>query len=279
MLKIIIGGIVVGMANIIPGVSGGTMMAIFGLFNPVMEAISSLTSFKSKDKMSHIKFLCTLLIGVAVGLVVFSKIVEYSFNHIPTQTLFCFFGMILFSIPILKRKEMSEDKFAIIPFLIGIIAIGAMVYFSPVEAEVVITDFPAITTGYLIKMILIGIVAGAAMFIPGVSGSMLLLILGEYYLFNSLISNVTTFELNVLIPLAFIGAGIFTGIILSSKVTGYALKTNHQATMNFIMGLIVASLVMIVPFDASLDFNTIVTSIIAVILGGASVVLLEKFVR
>ncbi len=279
MLKIILGGIVVGMANIIPGVSGGTMMAIFGIFNPVMAAISSLTSLKSKDKLKHIKYVGTLLIGVAIGLLVFSRVVEYTLSVVPTQTLFCFLGMILFSIPILKRKEMQNEKFRLVPFVVGVALILLMVYFAPTEENTVITNFPALDAVYLVRMVLIGMVAGAAMFVPGVSGSMLLLILGEYYLFNSLIANATSFQMVVLVPLAMLAFGILIGIILSSKVTGWALKKDHEATMNFIMGLVVASCVMIIPFDAVYDLGTIATSAIALAFGGAVVVSIEKFVK
>ncbi len=279
MLKTIFGGIVVGMANIIPGVSGGTMLVIFGLFNPVMQAISELTSLKSKNKLDHIKFLVTLLVGVGIGLLIFSNIIEIAFLNVPVQTLYFFFGMIVFSVPILKRKEMANDSFKILPFLIGCALIFLMVFLAPQETDLVITQFPAIELSYLIKMIFLGIIAGGAMFMPGVSGSMLLLILGEYYLFNSLVANVTSFELVILIPLAFMAFGIALGILISSKLIGWALKASHANTMNFIMGLVIASCIMIVPLDAVYTMPIIFSSAFAAVLGGVFVTAIEKFVK
>ncbi len=280
MLKLIIGGFIVGIANIIPGVSGGTMMVIFGIFTPIMTAISEILSKSSlKSKLKHIKFLGILLVGVALGLVIFANIMELALQFIPTQTKFLFFGMIAFSIPILKRKEMPKEKINILPFIIGCAIILTMMFFAPEDANLIITDFPAITALYLVKMVFMGMISGAAMFVPGVSGSMLLLILGEYYLFNSLVANVTSFEMIVLIPLAFMAFGILLGIVLSSKVTAYALKKNHRATMSLIFGLVIASCVMIIPFDASYDIMTILTSIVAAIIGGVLVSSLEKLVK
>ncbi len=280
MLKLIIGGFIVGIANIIPGVSGGTMMVIFGIFGPIMTAISEILSKSSfKSKLKHFKYIGILLIGVVLGLVIFANVMEYALMHFPTQTKFCFVGMIAFSIPILKRKEMPKEKINLLPFIIGCAIIVVMVLLAPAEENVVITNFPPIELAYLIKMIFLGILAGAAMFIPGVSGSMLMLILGEYYLFNSLVANATSFQLDVLVPLGFMAVGIASGIILSSKATAFALKKNHRATMSLIFGLVIASCIMIIPFDASFDAATIITSVLAAVLGGGVVVGIEKLVK
>ncbi len=280
MLKLIIGGFIVGVANIIPGVSGGTMMVIFGIFGPVMTAISEILSKSSiKEKIPHLKYIGILLVGVALGLVTFANLMELALIYIPTQIKFAFFGMIAFSIPILKRKEMSKEKLSIISFIIGCAIIIGMVLLAPAETDTVITNFPAIDPVYLVIMFFMGIVSGAAMFMPGVSGSMLLLILGYYYLFNSLVASVTSFELIVLIPLACMAFGILVGIVLSSKAMAFALKKNHRATMSFIFGLVIASCIMIIPFDATFDVLTISTSALAAIIGGGVVVGIEKVVK
>ncbi len=277
MIKALIGGIAVGMANIIPGVSGGTMMVIIGIFNNVMDAISGLFT-KDKEKLKkHILFLVALALGAVIGLVAFANLLEFLFENYPTQTLFCFVGMVAFSIPILKKKEMKEDKFKIIPFVIGCAIIFTISYFAPIQEDLVITNFPAIDFLYLGKMVLLGIVAGGAMFLPGISGSMLLLILGEYYLFKSLVAEVTSFESIVLIPLAFMAVGIISGIVISSKLTSYFLNKNHQFTMNLILGLVVASSIALIPFNAEYDLMIIITSIVALLFGGAIIILMDKF--
>ncbi len=276
MLKVLIGGIAVGLANIIPGVSGGTMMVILGLFNRVMESISGILKFKSSKWKDNVKFLIVLTVGAGIGLVVFSKLLEVLFVDYPTQTMFCFVGMVAFSIPSLVKKEMKGDRFQIIPFVIGCIIIFTISYFAPEERETVVTEFPNLGVVYLVGLVFTGIIAGGAMFVPGVSGSMLLLIIGQYYLFKSLIANVTTFQLDVIIPLGVIGVGVVFGIIGSSKITGYCLERYHGPTMNLILGLVVASSVVLIPFQAEYNMMVVISSALALGLGGAIVLGLER---
>ncbi|WP_249029904.1 DUF368 domain-containing protein [Tannockella kyphosi] len=276
MLKVLIGGIAVGMANIIPGVSGGTMMVVLGIFNQVMDSISGLFSTKETNRKQHVMFLCFLGLGACIGLVVFANVLEFLFGKFPDQTMYCFVGMVACSIPSLIKKEMSGDKFEAIPFFIGFVVIFGISYFAPEKMDTVITEFPPISIIYILTMIFIGMIAGGAMFVPGVSGSMILLIIGKYYLFKSLLANVTSFEIDILVPLAFMMIGILLGIVLSSKVTGHFLKTNHSTTMNFVLGLVVASSIVLIPFSATYDMYLIVTSVIAVVIGGVIVLLLEK---
>ncbi len=279
MLKVLIGGIAVGMANIIPGVSGGTMMVILGIFGRVMESINGLIKLDLKTLKKNIIFIVTLLIGVAIGLVAFANVLELSFASYPIQTMFCFVGMVAFSIPFLVKKEMKEDRFEIIPFIIGCAIIFLMSYLAPEEADIVITDFPQLGIFYLIRMLLIGVIAGGVMFIPGVSGSMLLLIIGQYYLFKSLVANVTTFQADVLIPIGFMGVGILAGIAISSKLTAYCLEKFHSKTMNFILGLVVSSTIVLIPISDQYDLVTIVTSALTLVAGGVIIFALEKIAK
>lgn len=288
MLKTLIGGIAVGLANIIPGVSGGTMMVVLGLFNRVMSSISGIFTKKNPNRLDDIKFLATVLIGAMIGLVVFANVLEWCFGNYPTQTMFGFVGMVAFSIPSLVRSEMKEDErlnaktptskkaLSILGFGLGCVIIFGMMLIAPEEKELVITSFPALDLVYLLKMVLIGFVAGFAMFIPGVSGSMCLLIIGEYYLFKSLLANVTSFDLQILIPLAFMGVGILLGIVASSKITGYCLKHFHNITIYFILGLVIASSIVLIPLDATYDMMMIISCFITMLVGGIIVVMLEK---
>lgn len=276
MIKTFIGGIAVGLANIIPGVSGGTMMVILGLFNRVMECIDGLFSKNNDHRKEDFIFLCILGAGAIVGLVVFAKVLEFCFANYETQTMFAFVGMVAFSIPSIVKKEMSNDKFSLIPFMVGAFIIFGLMYLAPEQKDVVFTTFPDISVVYLLLMIVIGVIGGGAMFVPGVSGSMVLLIIGQYYLFKSLIANVTTFQINVLIPLIFVGCGVIIGIVLSSKICNYFLRTHHSGMMNFILGLVVASSIVLIPINASYDILTIITSAICLIGGGLIVLSMER---
>lgn len=276
MLKTWIGGIAVGLANIIPGVSGGTMMVILGLFDKVMRSIDGLVRIKSDTRKDDLIFLLVLGSGAIVGLVAFAKLLEIAFTHFPTQTMFAFVGMVGFSIPPLVKKEMKNDKIEWIPILIGATIIFTLMYLAPSQKEQVIQDFPALNIGYLVSMLFLGMIAGGAMFLPGVSGSMIMLILGKYYLFKSLLANVTSFQLDILLPLFFMGIGILVGIIVVSKIIKYCLTHFHSKTMNVILGLVIASSVVLIPFNVNYDLMLVITSLGALLFGGLLVMGLEK---
>lgn len=277
LIKTLIGGIAVGVANIIPGVSGGTMMVVLGIFNKVTESISNLVSKDNKKRMEAIIFLAQVLVGAVIGLVGFAKVIEFLFNNYPTQTMYWFIGLIAFSIPLFLKSEMKGEKINLIPFIAGLVIIFGLEFLNPGNSEAEVNPvFPPITIGLCIKMIFIGAIAGGTMLMPGVSGSMVLLILGEYYLFKSYLANIMSFSLDIFIPLGFMGIGILLGIVISAKLCDYFLAKYHRGTLSFILGLIVASSLVLIPFNAAYDLTVIITSIVALLFGGLIVIGLGK---
>lgn len=278
MLRTIIGGVAVGIANVIPGVSGGTMMVILGIFHQVMDSISGIFKKDNPARTKDILFIMQVLIGAAIGLIGFAKILEFLFAEFPTQTMFWFIGLVVFSIPVFLKAEMKEDKIRYSYVILGMALIFLINFMNPGKEELAVNPvFPAVTFFLCIQMIFIGFIGGFSMLLPGVSGSMVLLILGQYYLFKSYLANVTSFQLEVLIPLGFMGIGILIGIVASAKVTGFALKKSRTATLSFILGLIIASSIVLIPLHASYDAMTIITSILSVGLGAIIVLLINKF--
>lgn len=277
MIKNIIGGIAVGIANVIPGVSGGTMMVILGIFNRMMDAISGIFKRDNPDRMSDIIFIFQVLIGAGVGVVGFAKILEFLFNNYPTQTLYWFIGLIAFSIPLFLKGEMKDEKFSIIPFVVGIVFIFGLQILNPGEGTGNVNPaFPSLSLTLFLRMIIVGAVSGATMIMPGVSGSMVLLILGEYYLFKSYLAHVTSFSLDILIPLGFMAIGIALGIVVSAKLCSYFTKNHKAGFLSLILGLIVASSLVLIPLDASYTIGVVLTSIVAFAFGGVIVMGLSK---
>lgn len=278
IIKNMTGGMAVGIANIIPGVSGGTMLVIMGLFDRLMDSISEVAKVKSEKRWEAIKFLIQVLIGAGIGLVAFAKIVDWLFINYSTQTFFWFIGLVLFSIPSLMKKEMKGHKLSW-PWLgIGFVIIFVISFFTPEKQALTVTEFPSISIVYVLTLMIVGIVAGATMLFPGVSGSMILLIIGQYYLFKSLVANVTSFEWNVLISLGFIGIGAVIGILLSAKLTTYLLKKSRGQTVSLIVGLIIASAIVLIPFDATYTVGIAITSFVALIVGGLVVLAIDRVV-
>ena len=274
MIKNIVGGILIGGANIIPGVSGGTIIVMLGIFDKTMSSISNLFKIKIswKERLEAFKFLFTLMIGVGIGLVVFAKILTFLFDKFPNQTLACFSGLILFSLPSLKKQEMKDSKISIISFIAGIILIGALVFFSQGTGELTVSLEEIVSKTldikYILTLFLLGAISGGAMIFPGISGSMVLLILGWYHLFKGYVAN-------IIIGLIIIALGVGIGIILSAKLTTYLLNKHRTGTMSFILGLILMSAITIIPLKGY-DVITVITSILTFILGAILVTLLEK---
>lgn len=284
MIKNVVCGILVGIANIIPGVSGGTIIVILGLFDKLMDAISNVFKLKIsfKERLENLWFIMQVLIGAAIGLIAFAKILNYLFVHFELQTIALFAGLILLSLPMLKKEEMDGKKINILFFILGVLTIGIINYLSPGEEGNIVTYeeliSKSLTPVFIGSLILMGVIGGATMIFPGVSGSMVLLVLGWYHMFKGYVAAVTTFDMKILIPLIFIAIGVGLGIIFSAKLTSFLLKKYKTNTMSFILGLIIMSAIVIFPLKKELyTFGNIITSVITFILGGGLIVLLEKF--
>ena len=281
MIKNFLCGIAVGVANIIPGVSGGTLIVLLGLFDELMSAISNVfkINISWKDRLKAIKLIVQVGLGVVVGLVGFAKILEFLFVRAEIQTIMWFVGLILFSIPVLKKNEMKNEKTNWFFFVIGILIIGLLAYFVPNKDEVIVPLQDILVKDlnliYIITLVLLGAISGATMIFPGVSGSMVLLVLGYYHLFKGYVANVTSFEPRIIIGLVFIGIGVLTGIVLSAKITNWLLKKYHNQTMSLIIGLIVMSAITIIPLTGY-NVITIITSILTFLFGGSIVILMDK---
>ncbi|MGN1343487.1 MAG: DUF368 domain-containing protein [Traorella sp.] len=277
MLRNIIGGIAVGIANVIPGVSGGTMMVILGIFNHMNEAIAGVFKVKNDHRKEDIWFLLQVAMGAVIGLVGFANVLNYTFVHYQIQTMFWFVGLVAFSIPVFMKKEMKGLKVDVLFLLIGMVIVFGIDLLAGQEDVIVNPSFPSLSGIYLIRMVFDGLIAGFTMFLPGVSGSMVLLIIGDYYLFKSLLASALTFQLNVLIPLAFMGIGIVLGIIIAAKLITYLLKKNAPKTLSLLLGLVICSAIVLVPFNVSYDPITLISSGIALLFGGIIVYLMNKF--
>ena len=283
MMKNLLAGIFVGIANIIPGVSGGTIIVILGLFDKLMESISNIFKIKIsfKERIKNLWFVMQILIGAAIGLILFAKVLNYLFAHFEIQTIALFSGLIIFSIPMLKKEEMNNEKINILFFIIGLLTIAIISFLSPGESGNIVTYEQLIDKDlnltYFLLLILLGFISGSTMIFPGISGSMVLLVLGWYHLFKGYVAAVTTFDLKIIIPLIFIAIGVGLGIIISAKLTTFLLKKYKNKTMSFILGLILMSSIIIFPFNKNL-YNPIVifTSILTFILGAALITILEK---
>ncbi|MEE1086853.1 MAG: DUF368 domain-containing protein [Schaedlerella sp.] len=244
MLKLILQGMAVGIANIIPGVSGGTMMVAMGLYDKL---IHSITHLKSEFKES-LKLLIPIFAGAGIAIVVLSRLFEYLLNVHPIPTNFAFCGLIAGSLPFIFQKvkghKVSISK--IVPFLIFfavVILMAVMGESGGADADV---SFSLIN---VIKLLAVGIIAAATMVVPGVSGSMMLMLLGYYdtilATINNFIDAVIGFDIPTLFQtvgvLAPFGIGVIIGIFLIAKIIEFIFERAEIHAYYAIIGLILAS--------------------------------------
>lgn len=276
-LRPFFGGIAVGIANIIPGVSGGTMMVIFDLFDKLTYSISDVFKRKTDTRKQSIIYILKVLIGAGIGIVAFAKILGYTLEHMEAETIFWFMGLVLFSVPLIYKKEMKNEKFYLIYFLIGIVVIAILEYFNLKG----VTN-PKVDDGSLINYLILfglGAIGGATMIFPGISGSMVMLVLGKYELIRNYIANITTFETDIIIKLAIFGIGALVGLVLCSKILSNLLKKNKGKIMSLILGFIIASaLILPMNLEGTITLTTekVCGLIVSFVLGGIVIYYLDK---
>lgn len=230
-------GMVIGISNVIPGVSGGTMAVVLGIYDKLISAINTFF----KDWKKSIFFLGEIAIGAALGIVLFSKLITTLLNNYTEPTSFFFIGLILGSFPLLYKRA-TKDKVNPINYIWFAIALGLMIVMSLINGNdgyaVVMTTISVKT---FISLFLAGFIAAATMILPGVSGSLVLLILGLYTTFTTAISD---FNIPLLIPIAL---GVLIGIVTMTKVIEALLNKFPQPTYFAICGLILGSVFPVYP--------------------------------
>lgn len=250
-LKLILCGIVFGVANVIPGVSGGTMLVVFGEYDHLTEAMSGV-----KAIIKNIVFLIFLGIGAGVGILGFAALIKYLFENYGVQTNMYFIGLILGSVPMIFHMGTAEKKvrpLCLIPFVLAMgLVIGLTVLNGYMESNGLI---PAAETveGFsvfvTVKLLVCAFVAAVAMIIPGLSGSFVMMLLGVY---NTVINAIQIKALNfyVIVPVA---VGVILGVILGAKLISTLIKKYKLMVYSAIMGLVIGSVYAILP--AGFGFN------------------------
>ena len=276
-LSPLLGGLFVGIANIIPGVSGGTMLVIFNLFDKLMFAISDIFKKNTDTRKKSILFVLEVLIGAGIGIVGFAKILGITLTYLEAETIFWFMGLILFSIPVVIKNEMEEEKFNIIFFVIGLLIIGVLEYFNLKNPVNDVNTVINLKNSLILSGL--GVIGGISMIFPGLSGSMVMLVLGKYETIRSLIDNLTTFRMNIIIQLVIFGVGALIGIVIAAKILSKLLKKYKGKVMSLILGFITAS-ALILPLNLSqkIHWTTPKTCsiLIAFIFGGIVIYYINK---
>ncbi|MGL4999724.1 MAG: DUF368 domain-containing protein [Cetobacterium sp.] len=232
-------GIVIGVANVLPGVSGGTLAVVLNVYDQLTEAVGNFLTAPVKKKIEYAKFLSQIGAGAVIGILSFAGIISKVFELYPKGTTIGFLFLIIPSIPVILKGEKFFKRNNLIAFSSGVTFTVLFMFLTKILAgeEIVRTSEMVFTLGYGAKLFFCGLIAAGAMVIPGISGSLLLIVLGEYYNILSYIKGFT------IIPLIFFSAGTGIGLVVVSKAINIVLNKYRSYTLNFIVGVIIVSLI------------------------------------
>ena len=244
MIKNVLKGMVIGIANVIPGVSGGTMMVAMGIYDKLIHCITHLFSELKKN----ILFLAPIAVGMALAIVGSSFTIEKMFEVFPFQTSLLFVGLVVGGLPAMwknvKGKKIKVGH--IITCVLFLALVVGMALLGEKEGNAVDLSFNIVN---VVKLFLVGVIAAATMVIPGVSGSMVLLLIGYYNPILSAINGFIRAAVSFDIPAIFTGVGILApfgigmvvGIFAIAKLIEIIFAKFPLYAYWGIIGLIVAS--------------------------------------
>ncbi|MDF2700160.1 MAG: hypothetical protein K0Q49_1716 [Haloplasmataceae bacterium] len=291
-LKNVFKSIFIGAGAVAPGVSGGALAIVFGLYEKIIYAINNVF----KDFKKHVFFLLSIGIGAGIGVVLFASIQLALIDRFPMQTMFTFLGLVVGTIPTLFytaiKKGYSHKLW--IPFFITL-AIGILFSLldNPSIKDNIEQTEVIINVRNISFLFVVGFIMAGSLVIPGISGTVLLLLLGVYGLVMNAITDVKGVlelpfgskemiyaimeKMYILIPL---GLGLAVGALIFSKLMEYLLEHKYSITFFAIIGFVVGSLPELV---LGLDFNTgaktIILSIIFFLIASLSSFYINKLAK
>ena len=250
-------GILVGIGGIAPGLSGSVLLVILGLYQKTITAIGTI--FKNFKK--NVIFLFPLFLGFGVGVLLFSKIVDFLLGNYEMYTRYAFLGLVLGTIP-LFYKEVKKEGFSKKYYIYIIIAaiLGFSLFFFNKNL------FPTITNPNLFQSVLLGVAVAGSSIVPGVDSAVILSSLGLYELY---VGSLADFNLSVLIPAGF---GLVIGALVISFIINKLIKKYYTATFSIIFGLFLSIIPNVLNSSCTLGLNanSVISIIIMIISFGIS---------
>jgi putative membrane protein len=238
-------GVGVGAANVIPGVSGGTIAFITNIYEELIHSLKSLDiktikmafSFKWKELSEHINlpFLIVLFAGVGLSLISLGRLLKFLFENHPVYVWAFFFGLILASVYFVGKK-INDWK----PVVITMLVVGTTL------AVIIAFLRPATQNDNFLYLILCGVVAMSSMLLPGLSGSFVLILMGNYELI--FLQAVPELDLQILLPT---GIGVIIGFVILSRLIAFLLDKFRDGTISLLTGFILGSLLIIWPWKSN----------------------------
>jgi putative membrane protein len=238
-----------GMADVIPGVSGGTIAFITGIYTELLhsvksidlEALKLLGAFRIAECWRKVNgnFLVALLAGILTSILSLAKLMTYLLENQPILIWSFFFGLIIISAPLVLREIKRWQVSAVFSFVLGVIVAYAITILTPTQSP-----------DYLWFIFLSGALAICAMILPGISGAFILLLIGKYqFMITALL------DLNIPVIVIFI-AGCVIGLLTFSRLLSWILDNYHSVTVALLAGFMLGSLNKVWPWRQVLEYTT-----------------------
>jgi len=233
-VKDVVLGFIMGIANLLPGISGGTIMFISGRYESIIDAVWDLIRLRIKKQ--DFWFLAKILSGIVVAFLGLSKLIDYLFHRFPTQTVSFFVGLIIGGLLYMYGEIKFNFKASL-----------SMAAGAAIMTLIMLSSGGTLLPNYF-NLFIGGIVAGATMVLPGISGSSMLVLLGLY---DDAIHAVSNMEI---LKLIFLGVGAAVGISLITYLMSFLMKKFKNETISFLYGLTVVGLIFIIKDGVSVPF-------------------------
>ena len=251
-LGIVARGICMGASDIVPGVSGGTMAFILGIYEELIDSIRTIgrsnfiqavLKFRIKEifQILNWEFLLALATGIFIAIITLSSALESLLVNQPVYLWSFFFGLVLASVVVVS-KRVKEWR----PALFGVLLAGAAI------AYLLVGLVPVQTPDSWWFLMLSGAIASCALILPGVSGAFLLVLLGKYQFVLGAVNDLREGDLNAVVPILFIGIGAAIGLVTFAQILSWLFKRHHDLTVAVLIGLMVGSLRKIWPWKMDL---------------------------
>ncbi|MCB9201724.1 MAG: DUF368 domain-containing protein [Flavobacteriales bacterium] len=233
-----------GAADVVPGVSGGTIAFISGIYEELLQSISNInpsviTSLKNEGlaetwKKINGNFLVVLLSGIGTSIVLLAKLVTHLLQYYPVPVWSFFFGLIVASIIYVGKQQKKWNFSSILSLILGAVFVVCISSMPPLSAS-----------NSMIFLFFAGFIAVCAMILPGISGSFILLLLGAY---GIIMNAVHEFDFGIIVPVAI---GAVVGLLTFSKLLSFLLKKFHNTMIGVLVGLLIGSLYKVWPWKTT----------------------------
>ena len=248
-------GIIVGIGGVAPGLSGSVLLIIFGMYRQTLDALGSLL----KDFRKNIAFLLPLVAGMILGVLAFSKVIDFCLRTFEMPTRFCFLGLIVGTLPMVWQ-EVKKEGFSKGYYFVILLAFALGIWFFTANPNA----FPQVTNPNLLQKILLGAAVAMTAIVPGVDQAVFLSTLGLYLTY---VTALATFDVSILLPMLI---GVAGGAVVISAVMSALFRKAYTATFSVIFGIFLSMIPNMLTANCRLGWNGMsVISLLLALIGFA----------